>query len=87
MHNARPLILTKSLSSWDQNLAGYSESVSASGGTGSRAYSFMQGQSLPAGLILNQATGVIGGTPTVKGELTVDTVSSLTALAFAPLRH
>jgi CSLREA domain-containing protein len=41
----------------------YSSGVTASGGTGAYAYAVTTG-SLPAGLILNAATGVLTGTPT-----------------------
>ena len=41
----------------------YSQTVSATGGTGSYVFSVSAG-SLPAGLTLNAATGVISGTPT-----------------------
>ncbi|QWV93144.1 putative Ig domain-containing protein [Geomonas oryzisoli] len=47
--------------------ASYSQSLSASGGTGSYAWSVVSG-SLPAGLSLNQATGQIAGTPSVAGS-------------------
>ena len=43
--------------------AAYSQTVSAAGGNGSYAYSVSAG-ALPAGLSLNPATGLIGGTPT-----------------------
>ena len=43
--------------------AAYSQTVTATGGTGSYVFSVSAG-SLPAGLTLNAATGVISGTPT-----------------------
>lgn len=44
----------------------YSQPVEATGGTGARMWSIIAG-SLPAGLNLNGATGVISGTPVVPG--------------------
>ncbi|CAN0409753.1 unnamed protein product, partial [Phaeothamnion confervicola] len=44
----------------------YSQSVTASGGTGPYAYSTLSG-SLPAGLTLNTLSGLISGTPTTGG--------------------
>ena len=44
----------------------YSQTVSATGGTGSYTYSVSAG-ALPAGLTLNAARGVISGTPTTAG--------------------
>ena len=41
----------------------YSQTVTATGGTGSYVFSVSAG-SLPAGLTLNAATGLISGTPT-----------------------
>ena len=46
---------------------GYSQTVSASGGTGSYTFSVSSG-TLPAGLSLNASTGVISGTPTGSGS-------------------
>jgi CSLREA domain-containing protein len=53
--------------------AGYSASISASGGTGPYTYSVATG-SLPNGLLLNTSTGAITGTPTT---------ASATAYTFA----
>jgi len=47
----------------------YSQTVTASGGTGSYTYSITSG-SLPAGLSLNSTTGAITGTPTGSGGST-----------------
>jgi hypothetical protein len=41
----------------------YSAAISASGGTAPYSYALASGSSLPAGLTLNAATGVISGTP------------------------
>lgn len=49
--------------------APYNQTISASGGNGSFTYSVTSG-SLPAGLGLNAASGVIGGTPTTAGSYT-----------------
>jgi len=46
--------------------ASYSQSVSATGGSGSYTFSISSG-SLPAGLVLNASTGLITGAPTVAG--------------------
>jgi hypothetical protein len=47
----------------------YSQTIIASGGSGSYTYSVCSG-SLPAGLQLNRATGVISGTPLMPGPIT-----------------
>lgn len=45
----------------------YSVGLSATGGTGTLAWSLAAGSSLPAGLSLNAASGAISGTPTQPG--------------------
>jgi uncharacterized protein YhjY with autotransporter beta-barrel domain len=56
----------------------YSQSVTATGGTGPYTYSLSAG-SLPAGLTLNTSTGAITGTPTGSGA-SAFTISSLDSL-------
>jgi sugar lactone lactonase YvrE len=50
--------------------ASYSQTISASGGSGSYSYA-VTGGTLPAGLSLNSATGALTGTPTTAGALTL----------------
>jgi hypothetical protein len=50
---------------WTLNLPGYSQTLSADGGTGSKTFAIDSG-SLPAGLTLSSA-GVISGTPAASG--------------------
>jgi uncharacterized repeat protein (TIGR03803 family) len=57
-------ITTTSLSSWTQNGAGYSQSITVSGGAGTVTFS---GANLPPGLMLNSA-GLLSGTPTTAGS-------------------
>jgi hypothetical protein len=57
-----PTIVTTSLPNGTQNQV-YTSKLEASGGTGSYAWSIVVG-SLPVGLTLNGATGLISGTPT-----------------------
>ena len=56
----------------------YSQTVSATGGTGPYTFSILAG-TLPAGLTLNTSSGVIAGTPTSAGSstFTVQAVNSL----------
>lgn len=57
------LITTSTLKSWDQNLVGYVDTLSATGGRPTYTWSVTAG-ALPTGLALTSATGVISGTPT-----------------------
>jgi hypothetical protein len=65
-----PLAVTTSSLAWD---AGYSSSgtLAATGGTPPRSGWAVSSGSLPAGLTLTAATGVISGTPTYAGTTTV----------------
>ena len=60
-------ITTTSLPSWTAGLAGYNQTISTSGGTGSTTFSATG--TLPAGLSLN-SSGVVAGTPTTMGSYT-----------------
>jgi hypothetical protein len=60
------LAITTSSMPAGTNGASYSNALQASGGTSPYAWSITAG-SLPAGLSLNQATGLISGTPTTNG--------------------
>ena len=70
--NAAPTVLgitTTSLPNGTVNQA-YNQPVLATGGTGALTWSLVPGTgTLPQGLNLNQATGVISGTPTAVGTL------------------
>ncbi len=61
-----PSVTTTSLSSGTQNAA-YSATLAATGGTTPYAWSIISG-SLPTGLTLTPATGIISGTPTGTGS-------------------
>ena len=56
-------ISSSALSAWDRNIGGYKQTVSVAGGTAPMTFSVSVG-TLPSGLALNAATGVISGTPT-----------------------
>jgi hypothetical protein len=60
------LAITTSSMPAGTNGTSYSNALQASGGTSPYAWS-ISGGSLPAGLTLNQATGLISGTPTTNG--------------------
>lgn len=87
---SQPLsIATSSLSDWTQGSPGYSQTIAATGGDGS-AYSWsISAGALPDGLTLNQASGLVTGTPSVvtapaNSNFTV-TVSSGSLTAFKNL--
>jgi len=74
-----------SLQEWTINRPAYSQTVAATGGTGSHTWTVTVG-SLPAGLLLNAASGAITGTPTAAAttNFTVtatDTVGATGSLA------
>ncbi len=58
-----PLLLTPSLPNWTVNQPGYSQTITATGGTGSVTFAVTAG-TLPTGLTLSSA-GALAGTPTV----------------------
>ncbi|MCY2964652.1 MAG: Ig domain-containing protein, partial [Planctomycetota bacterium] len=64
--NAPVLITTATLPAWTQNFAGYLQPVVATGGTGVLTFSLSTG-TIPTGLTLNSATGVLSGTPSAVG--------------------
>jgi uncharacterized repeat protein (TIGR03803 family) len=61
-------ISTTTLPNWTVNKPGYSQTVSAGGGTGTLTFSQSMG-TLPTGLMLS-AAGVLSGTPTAPGTFT-----------------
>ncbi|QGM46654.1 Ig domain-containing protein [Methylocystis heyeri] len=54
----------------------YSETITATGGDGAVTYALAAGSSLPGGLTLNPATGVISGTPSAAGNFTFSIVAN-----------
>ena len=66
--NAPIAITTATLPNWTANLAGYTTSIAATGGTGTLSFSTVNAN-LPTGLSLSSA-GVLSGTPTVAGSFT-----------------
>jgi hypothetical protein len=67
--NPKLTITTTSLSNGDVSVA-YSQTLSASGGSGTYAWSITSG-SLPTGLSLDNSTGAIAGTPTTAHTSTI----------------
>jgi hypothetical protein len=78
--DAAVAVTTGSLPSWTVNRA-YSQTIAASGGTGSLTFSVSSG-SLPAGLTLSSA-GVVSGTPTATGTATFTVTATDTVGASA----
>jgi sugar lactone lactonase YvrE len=83
--NAAPIVLSLSPGSLPGGAVGipYSQTITASGGSGSYNYAVTAG-SLPAGLSLNASTGALSGTPTVAGPIgftitATDTIANVTA--------
>ena len=59
-------ITTTTLANWTINKAGYSQTITTSGGTPAITFAVTTG-TLPTGLTLTSSTGAITGTPTVAG--------------------
>jgi uncharacterized repeat protein (TIGR03803 family) len=82
--SSSPTITTTSLPSWTVNAAGYSQTISATGGTGSLTFSSTG--TVPPGLTLS-SSGVLTGTPTTAGNYSftvtaTDTASNTGSQAF-----
>jgi hypothetical protein len=73
-------ITTTTLPTWTANLAGYSQSISASGGTGSLTFSATG--TLPTGLSLS-STGGLSGMPTAAGTFDFTVIATDTVGASA----
>ena len=67
--NPRPEITTESISDWTSG-RGYSDLLSATGGTGSLTWSDLHGELSGTGLTLS-TSGLLSGTPAVTGDLHV----------------
>ena len=80
-------VTTTSLANWTQGIAGYSQTIATSGGTGADSFSVSSG-SLPTGLSLNAGTGAITGTPSAASGFSftitaTDTVGATGSKAYA----
>ncbi len=58
----------------------YSQSIPVSGGSGSYAYAVTTG-SLPAWMSLNASTGLLSGTPTVAGPISIFTITAIDTIS------
>jgi hypothetical protein len=73
--SALPLVITTTVLPDGQTGTAYSTPLAATGGTGAVSWAITTG-SLPAGLHLNAATGLISGTPTASGPAVPVTVTA-----------
>ena len=76
-------ITTLSLPAWTENGPTYDQTIATTGGTGPLTFALAAPNTLPAGLTLNSATGLISGTPSLGSagaySSTVDAIDSLGA--------
>jgi sugar lactone lactonase YvrE len=84
---AAPVVISISPASLPDGAVGiaYSQTVTASGGSGSYSYALTSG-GLPAGMLLNASSGLVSGTPTVSSPdpisftiTAIDTINSVSA--------
>jgi hypothetical protein len=66
--NSAVVITTTTLPNWTVNRPGYSQNITATGGTGAKTFS-APAASLPTGMTLS-SSGLLSGTPTVTGSYT-----------------
>jgi hypothetical protein len=76
--NPAVAITTSSLAAWTVGVSGYSQSITATGGTGSLTFSTTG--TLPTGLSLSSG-GVLSGTPTVAGSYSINVIATDTLAA------